>query len=109
MFADPVRVFGVCLAASFYEIRPRQRHILLCNISNMPYAGKVVRIFFMMPMQFKYCLCGSNDYSDKVECMYVDTPYKSDSGLSRMKMTRFLDSMSVLKHNQLWKIVGSFQ
>ena len=82
--------------------------VISCDISDKPYTGDVIREFFMMPVQSQYCICGSTDYSDKIKCTCNDVPYKPDSGLSRMKMANFLDSMSVRKRNQLWKIVKSY-
>ena len=82
--------------------------VISCDISDKPYAGDVIREFFMMPVQSQYCICGSTDYSDKVKCTCKDVPYKPDSGLSRMKMAGFLDSMSARNRNKLWKVVKSY-
>ena len=87
----------------------QEARVILCDISNKPYADDVIREFFMMPIQSQYCVCDSGDYSDKVKCTCKDVPYKPDSGLSKMKIASFLDSMSMRKHNKLWKLVKSFQ
>ena len=86
-----------------------QARVVSCDISTQPYAGDVIKEFFMMPIQSQYCSCDSGDYSDKIKCTCKDVPYKPDSGLSKMKIAGVLASMSARKRNKLWKIVKSYR
>ena len=72
-----------------------------CNISDMPYASKAIRIFLMIQIQFKYYQHGSNNYSNKIECVCNDVSYKHDSGLSKKQISEFLGSLSSMEHTRL--------
>ena len=87
----------------------QEARVISCDISDQPYAGDVIKEFFMMPIQSQYCSCDSGDYSDKIKCTCKDVPYKPDSGLSKMKIAGFLNSMSARNRNRLWKVVKSYR